>query len=31
MEALAVVEVRGLAIHPVVVIDVVLTWKESGE
>jgi hypothetical protein len=30
IEALAVTEVRGLAIHPVVVVDVVLNWKESG-
>jgi hypothetical protein len=31
IEALAVAEVRGLAIHPVVLIDVALNWKESGE
>ena len=31
IEALAVAEVRGLAIHPVVLVDVVLNWKESGE
>jgi hypothetical protein len=31
IEALAVAEVRGLAIHPVVLVDLVLNWKESGE
>ncbi|HEY5656321.1 MAG TPA: hypothetical protein VIY27_00885 [Myxococcota bacterium] len=31
IEALAAAEVRGLAIHPVVVVDLVLNWKESGE
>jgi hypothetical protein len=31
VEALAVAEVRGLAIHPVVLVDVVLNWKESEE
>jgi hypothetical protein len=30
IEALAVAQVRGLAIHPVVVVDAVLNWKESG-
>lgn len=30
IEALAVAEVRGLAIHPVVLVDVLLNWKESG-
>jgi hypothetical protein len=31
VEALAVAEVRGLAIHPVVLVDAVLNWKESEE
>jgi hypothetical protein len=30
IEALAVAEVRGLEIHPVVLVDVLLNWKESG-
>jgi hypothetical protein len=31
IEAVAVAEVRDLAIHPVVLVDVLLNWKESGE